>query len=144
VILSRRRVEPVAENTENAENVENAPDIVVVDRKIEPAELARLVKLFFDDMVKYVVDVERRVAAVGGELHADAEQLLLETGSRPTDLWGANYYPGRGQSDCIEYTSLINIRPAQGNRSMLIGEEAIRERVREITFALLGRGEPLP
>src|SRR5205085_1148001 len=108
-----------------------------------PSELARLVQLFFGDMVKYVVDTERRVAAVGGELHADAEQHLLEAGSRQADLWGANYYPGRGQDNCVEYTALINIRPAQGNRSMLIAEEAIRDRVREITFALIGRGEAL-
>jgi hypothetical protein len=122
---------------------ENPPDIVIVDRRIDPSELARLVHLFFDDMVKYVVDVERHVAAVGGELHADAEQRLLEAGSQQADLWGANYHPGRAPDECIEYTSLINIRPAQGNRSMLIADEAIRERVREITFALIGRGEPL-
>ena len=119
------------------------PDIVILDHKIEPAELARLVRLFFEDMVKYVVDVERRIAAVGGELHADAEQLLLESGSRQSDLWGANYYPGRGPDDCIEYTSLINIRPSQGNRSMEIEDPVIRERLREITFALVGEGEPL-
>jgi hypothetical protein len=95
-------------------------------------------------MVKYVVDVERRTAAVGGELHADAEHLLLEAGSLQADLWGANYYPGRGADECIEYTSLINIRPGQGNRSMLISDPIVRERVREITFALIGRGEPLP
>ncbi len=117
--------------------------IVILDRRIEPSELARLVRLFFEDMVKYVVDLERRVAAVGGELHADAEQLLLESGSRQSDLWGANYYPGRGPDDCIEYTSLINIRPSQGNRSMQIEDPVIRERLREITFALLGEGEPL-
>ena len=93
--------------------------------------------------MKYVVDLERRVAAVGGDLHADAEQLLLESGSRQTDLWGANYYPGKGSDSCIEYTALINIRPAQGNRSMLIQESEIRDRVREITFALIGEGEPL-
>ncbi len=123
---------------------EDAPDIVIVERRIEPAELARLVLLHFEDMVKYVVDVERRLAAVGGELHADAEQLLLQSGSRQADLWGANYYPGRGQEECIEYTSLINIRPAQGNRSMLIADPGLRARVREITFALIGEGEPLP
>jgi hypothetical protein len=123
---------------------ENAPEIVVIDRRIDSAELARLVDLFFGDMVKYVVDVERRVAAVGGQLHADAEQRLLEAGSRQADLWGANYYPGRAPDDCIEFTALINIRPAQGNRSMLIVDAAVRERVRELTFALLGRGEPLP
>jgi len=123
---------------------ENAPDIVIAEQPIEPSELARLVHRFFGDMVKYVVDVEREVAAVGGELHADAEQLLLAAGSRQADLWGANYYPGRGPDECIEYTSLINIRPAQGNRSMLIVDEAVRERVRDVTFARIGRGEPLP
>jgi len=123
---------------------ESAPDIVTIESRIEPGELARLVRLHFEDMVKYVVDVERRIAAVGGELHADAEHLLLESGSRQSDLWGANYYPGREPDECIEYTSLINIRPAQGNRGMLIVDLLIRERVREITFALLGEGEPLP
>jgi hypothetical protein len=118
--------------------------IVLVDRRIDPAELGRLVALFFEDMVKYVVDVQRGVAAVGGELHADAEALLLETGSQQHDLWGANYYPGRGEEECIEYTSLINIRPAQGNRSMEVESAATQARVRELTFALIGRGEPLP
>jgi hypothetical protein len=80
---------------------------------------------------------------VGGELHADAEALLLSQGSHQEDLWGANYYPGRGQEDCIEYTALINIRPAQGNRSMEVADPELRRAVREITFALLGRGEPL-
>lgn len=123
--------------------METSPGIVIVDRRIDPQQLSRLVHLYFGDMVKYVVDVERRIAAVGGELHADAEQLLLESGSRQADLWGANYYPGQGRDGCIEYTALINIRPAQGNRSMLIQDSGIRDRVREITSALIGEGEPL-
>jgi hypothetical protein len=118
--------------------------IVIVSRgRIEPSELRRLVDLFFEDMVKYVVDTSRGVAAVGGEMHADAEEALLEDGSRQPDLWGANYYPGRGREECIEYTSLINIRPAQDNRSMEIRDPAIRERVRDLTWALIGEGEPL-
>ena len=118
-------------------------EIVHVERRLDATELRRLVAAHFEDMVKYVVDVTRGVAAVGGELHADEEVLLLERGSRQEDLWGANYYPGKGSDGCIEYTSLINIRPAQGNRSMVIEDEAVRERVREITYALIGRGEPL-
>lgn len=118
--------------------------IVVVDRRIDSGELARLAALFFEDMVKYVVDLERRQAAVGGELHADGEALLLEEGSDQRDLWGANYYPGRGEDGCIEYTSLINIRPGQGNRSMVVEDPELRERIRELTFELIGRGEPLP
>jgi len=123
---------------------DDTPDIVIVDRPIDPGLLRKLVERHFEDMVKFVVDVERGVAAVGGELHADEEALLLDNGSRQEHLWGANYYPGRGEEACIEYTSLINIRPARGNRSMVIGDPAVRNRVREIAMALVGRGEPLP
>jgi len=121
-----------------------AEDILILrtDRN-EPAQVRRLEDRYFEDMVKYVVDVERGVIAVGGEMHADAEQMLLDDGSRQADLWGANYYPGRGREECIEYTSLINIRPAQGNRNMEIQDGAVRERVRQLTLALVGEGEPL-
>lgn len=121
----------------------NQPDVVLVERRLDAAELRRLVAAHFEDMVKYVVDVQRGVAAVGGELQADEEAVLLEQGSRQDDLWGANYYPGKGEDACIEFTSLINIRPAQGNRSMVIEEESVRARVREITFTLIGRGGDL-
>jgi Protein of unknown function (DUF5674) len=59
-------------------------------------------------------------------------------------MWGANYYPGRGRDLCIEFTSLINIRPAAGNRAMEIQDPTLREKVRDITFALVGEGEGLP
>jgi hypothetical protein len=124
--------------------VQEAPGIVVIEQRIEPAELRRLVDLYFGDMVKFVADVQTRVAAVGGELHADAEQLLLERGSAQADLWGANYYPGRGPDECIEYTALINIRPSRGNQSMEIQDAGTRLAVREIAHALIGRGEDLP
>jgi hypothetical protein len=96
-------------------------DIVVTDQPLSRAELARLVRGYFDDMVKYVVDVRTGRIAVGGELHADGENLLIEAGSEQRDLWGANYYPGRGAEGCIEYTALINIRPSQDNRGMEVG-----------------------
>lgn len=123
---------------------DDIPDIVILTEPIAPDVLRTLVDRFFEDMVKYVVDLERRVVAVGGELHSDAEGLLLEDGSRQRDLWGANYYPGRGSDECIEFTSLINIRPAEGNRGMELVDDRLRARVRELTFELVGRGEPLP
>jgi hypothetical protein len=119
-----------------------SPEVVLLDRPIDAGELRRLVARF-EDMVKYVVDVDRGVAAVGGEMHADAEQVLLDSGSRQDSLWGANYYPGRGRDGCLEYTSLINIRPASGNRGMELMDPELRRRVKEITFALIGEGGPL-
>ena len=123
----------------------HVPDIVIVeDEPVAPHALRVLVDRFFEDMVKYVVDLERGGAAGGGELHADGEAWLVEAGSRQLGLWGANYRPGLGPDDCIEFTSLINIRPSQGNRSMVIEDEHVRDRVRELTFRLIGRGAPLP
>ena len=122
---------------------QDAPGIVVLERRIERDELARLVDAFFGDMVKYVVDVERGTIAIGGELHADAEQVLLDEGSRQQDLWGANYYPGRGREGCIEFTALINIRPSQGNAGMEVQDAAVRDGMRALTYALIGEGEPL-
>jgi hypothetical protein len=119
------------------------PEILILDRPIAPAELGRLARDTFTDMVKYVVDVERGVIAIGGQLHADAEQVLLELGSQPEDLWGANYYPGRGPEECIEYTSLINIRPARGNPGMEVVDPALRARIRNATHVLVGRGEAI-
>jgi hypothetical protein len=120
---------------------QHRPDILVLERKIEPRELSRLTQAVFHDMVKYVIDVRQRRIAIGGELHADGEKLLLESGSRQQDVWGANYYPGKGPEGCIEYTALINIRPAEDNRAMEIADESLRQTVREITFELIGRGE---
>ena len=42
--------------------------IVVVRERLPAPELARLVGSPFGDMVKYVVDLERGIAAVGGEI----------------------------------------------------------------------------
>ena len=122
----------------------DADEILVLSEPISAPDLRRLAESGFGDMIKYVTDVERRVIAIGGQLHADAEHVLLDRGSRPGDLWGANYYPGRGRDGCIEYTSLINIRPARGNPGMEIADSAIRDRVRSVTFELVGEGESLP
>lgn len=118
-------------------------EIVVLDHRVDPATLRRLVEAVFFDMVKVVVDVRLGIAALGGDLHADAERILLDQGSRQVDLWGANYYPGRGRENCIEYSALINIRPAHGNSGMNIQDEGIRARVRELMFRLVGEGDSL-
>jgi hypothetical protein len=117
--------------------------IVIVEQKIEAETLRRLLRQHFGDMVKFVADVELGIAAVGGELHADGEALLLEHGSSQGALWGANYYPGRGREDCLEFTAMINIRPSRGNASMEISDPAIRDSVRLVAQRLLGEGEPL-
>jgi hypothetical protein len=117
--------------------------IVITDRPIGAAMLQALTEQWFGDMVKIVVDIRRGLIAIGGELHADAEVLLLEGGSLQADLWGANYMPGAGPEHCLELTALINIRPGQGNRSMVVQDPQIAAKIRAMVGELIGLGEPL-
>jgi len=88
-------------------------------------------------MVKAVVDVERRIMAVDGELHADEEAILLENGSRQENLWGINIYPELEGSDRIEFDSVINIRPSQGNRSRGVDNTIVREKIVQVVAGLM-------
>jgi hypothetical protein len=118
---------------------------LVRTERIAPVRLRELVGRHFGEMVKYVADVQRGIIAVGGELHADAEALLIADGSRQEDLWGANLYPDRPSSERIEFTSLINIRPRAGNRGMELQDPTLRQRVSALTERLLlGRDDELP
>jgi hypothetical protein len=85
----------------------------------------------FDQMIKFVVDIEREVIALGGEMHADDESSLLQDGSRQEFLWGGNLHPWEAPPR-IEHTSLINIRPASGNRSLVVEDPSIRGRIERI------------
>lgn len=111
--------------------------IRVVKKPIGREELVLVASEGFGDMVKAVVDVERCIMAIGGELHADEEALLLDEGSRQEKLWGVNIYVHQPRDEWIEYDSMINIRPSHGNRSRNIEDEAIRQEIKKIVNSLL-------
>ena len=96
-------------------------------------ELAEMAENMYGELVKAVVDVEKRIMVVDAGLHVDEEQLLLESGSSQADLWGINLYPDSyGDDDFVEFDSMINIRPAQGNRSRSVEDADLRGRILEI------------
>lgn len=107
-------------------------EIRIIKDKISKEELRQLAAEIFGDMIKIVVDIRRGIIAIGGEMHADAESLLLQNGSKQDDLWGANLYPDLPPESFIEYQSLINIRPSLGNRFISIDSEEIKDKVKKI------------
>jgi hypothetical protein len=109
----------------------------LVDMGITRAELESMAGGRFGDLVKAVVDVRRRIMAVDADLHSDEEAYLLEQGSVQADLWGINLYPGDAPDDWIEFDSMINIRPSQGNRSRGIDDPQVRARISEIVALLV-------
>ncbi len=92
-------------------------------------ELKQMAEATFGNLVKAVVDVEREVIAVDAELHSDLEALLLENGSKQKSLWGINLYSEIQGDDFIEFDSMINMRPSQGNRSRGIENEEMRKKI---------------
>ena len=101
----------------------------IVGDVITKQELGQLAGNIFGNMVKAVVDVEREIIAVDAELHADLEALLLENGSEQKKLWGINFYPELTGEDFVEFDSMINMRPSQGNRSRGVEREEIRKKI---------------
>ena len=53
-----------------------------------------------------------------------------------SDLWGFNLYPEMDGEDFLEFDSLINIRPNQGNRSRGVEDPAIQEKIKDIINSL--------
>ena len=109
----------------------------IVRQKITRSELAAIAEPQFGDMVKAVVDLARNVMAIGGELHSDEESVLLDDGSRQEDLWGINLYHAEPGEAWLEFDSMINVRPRQGNLSRDVEDEALRAKIRELVASLV-------
>ena len=113
-------------------------EIKIIKEKINKIELADIAKEQFGDMVKAVVDIEQEIMAVGGELHADEEVVLMEQEkSKRENTWGINLYPEKSAEDWIEFDSMINIKPHFGNYSRGIEEIEIKEKIRSVVKKLV-------
>ena len=105
----------------------------ILDEKIQKTEILKKAETIFGgEMVKAVVDVERKIIGIDAGLHADIEQVLLENGSRQDDLWGINLYPNEDREDFVEFDSMINIRPRQGNKSRDVENPEVRTKIIEV------------
>ena len=109
----------------------------VVDKKIHIQDLKYLAKEMFGNLIKAVVDIEKEIMAVNAELHADEEQYLLEKGSKQENLWGVNLYPEKTGGDFIEFDSMINLRPSQGNLSRGVDDPKVRQKIIKIINKLV-------
>jgi hypothetical protein len=108
--------------------------ILILSTKATKDQINAMLEIY-GSMIKIAVDIRKGILAGGGEMHADCEQALLDTGSEQDDLWGANWYPVEQH---LEYEAIINIRPQLGNRSLLIQSQEIRNAVETITNQILG------
>ena len=111
--------------------------IKIISEKISLQELQQIAVESFGELVKAVVDIEKGIMAIGGELHSDEESVLLEQDSLQENLWGINLYPKETKENWIEFDSIINIRPSQENRSRGVENSKIREKIIQIVNLLV-------
>ena len=104
----------------------------IIKDTLNLAELKQMAEATFGDMVKAVADVKKKLVALDAELHSDLEALLLKNGSKQNDLWGINLYPDMHGDKFVEFDSMINMRPSQGNRSRGVDNQDLRKKIIDI------------
>lgn len=104
----------------------------ILGEKISREELAQSEHIYEGPMVKAVVDIQKGILAVDAEMHADMERVLLENGSSQDALWGINLWYEEEGEDFIEFDSMINVRPRQGNRTRGVENEETQAKIREV------------
>lgn len=112
-------------------------EIKIVKDEISLQEVSRMAKEQYGDMVKAVVDVEKEIMAIGGELHADANEAIIKSGSDQKDTWGISLYPEKDKDNQIVFNSFINVKPLSDNKSLSIESEQIKEKIRKIVSKLI-------
>ncbi len=109
----------------------------VVER-ITVAELKVMAKKMYGSLVKVDVDIVKNIFIVDMGMHADGEAYLIEHGSRQNNLWGINLHPeDYGTDDFIEFDSMINIRPSQGNASKDVLDLDTRQQIIDLVQAVV-------
>lgn len=111
--------------------------IRMIQTPIKKSELLVMAQGRFGELVKAVVDIEKGIMAIDADLHADEESFLLEQGSLQEYLWGINIYPAKQNNEMIEFDSMINIRPRQGNISRGVENAETREKILAVVGALI-------
>lgn len=113
-------------------------EIKIVKKPISKTELGQVAKEGFGDMAKAVVDIEKGIMAIGGELHMDGLETLLEKeNSLHQNIWGVNLYPEKSGEDFIEFDSMVNLKPAFGNRTRGVDDIEIQKKIIEIIANLI-------
>ena len=106
----------------------------ILNKPIKKADLIKTSTNFIDDnAIKGVVDIKRELLAVDSPMYYDCEQLLLSNGSNQVDLWGINLcLDSEDINDLVEFDSMINIRPSQGNRTRSVEDVATQAKIKEV------------
>jgi hypothetical protein len=104
----------------------------VIITKTEPYSKKEIEKLReqFGSYIKTVIDINKKICSAGADRHFESEKILLDSGSRQSDVWGGGIDV---KTRIIDYNSFINIRPGDKNTSNEILNTDTREMFEKLT-----------
>lgn len=99
---------------------------MIITTKVEPFAKEEIEKLKeqFDVYIKTAIDVENRVCSAGMDRHFEGEEILLNQGSKQSNIWGGGIDL---ETKVIDFNSFINIRPNDNNTSNEIQDPQVRK-----------------
>lgn len=113
-------------------------ELHIIEKPITKAELKKIAEERFGDLAKGAVDIKQGIMALGGEFHMDESNFLHEQHqSKSENIWGINLYPDKSGDDMIEYDSVINLKPALGNRTRGVDDPKVKEKIKKIVEKLI-------
>lgn len=111
----------------------------LVDKHISLERLTEMSGKMFHKLVKAVVDIEKGVMVVDAGMHCDQERYMLEElECEQKNLWGINLHPSKfGTDEFVEFDSMINLRPAEGNVSRGVDSPLVQKLILKIVAKLV-------
>lgn len=103
--------------------------IIIKDEPFTREEVSKLREVF-DVYIKTVIDINKEICSAGMDRHFEGEKILLESGSKQSDIWGGGIDL---ETKIIDFNSFINIRPSDNNTSNEIQDPKIRAKYEELT-----------
>lgn len=100
--------------------------------KSTPYSLDEIKKLQheFDVYIKTVIDIQKKVCSAGMNRHFEGERILLNNGSKQSNIWGGGIDL---ETKEIDFNSFINIRPNDNNTKNDIQSEQVRNKYKKLT-----------
>jgi len=103
--------------------------IITKSEAFTEEEIEKL-KEVFDVYIKTVIDIGKEICSAGMDRHFEGEQILLNQGSKQSNIWGGGVDL---ETKTIDFNSFINIRPDDNNTSNEIQDSEIRKIYEKLT-----------
>jgi len=108
---------------------------MILREKTDIEDLINNGNRFYPDMIKFCIDIKRRVVCIDDDMHVDMEHILYDDGSEYEDIYGGNI-----MIDCDPYEVIWEAHPniernrVLGGAGRIITDQATIDRLSEILY----------